>query len=113
MSAHVDRVERRVDERERGALDSVWIAGEREHRPVVVWIARPIQQSHTGSRGDHLCEPVDDVRPATLADVGNAFDDASHTGLSLLGADQSDFAAPASRRRRVRAFMTLWAMSTF
>src|SRR5206468_4966266 len=78
VPAHVDGLVRRVDERERRALDRVGLAGEREDRAVVIGIARPIEQSYAGRCGDDPREAVDDVEPTAFTDVRNALDDARH-----------------------------------
>jgi len=76
VATHVHDLVGRVDERQGSALDRVSFAGEREHRSVVVRIARPVQETHPGGVSDDPREPVDDVESASLADVRYALDDA-------------------------------------
>jgi len=72
VRAQVDVGDRALEERHDGALDSGGIADQSEDGPVVRWVRRMIEQTHTrhppdgaGHRGDH-------VRAASLADVGDA-----------------------------------------
>jgi ABC-type glutathione transport system ATPase component len=114
---------RGVSRRERNAradelLDRVGLAGECEHGAVVVRIARAVEKPDAGGRRDDVRKGLDDVEAAALADVGDAFDDAWHerepsARPRRTAQDQSAFAAPASRTRAVRAFITLCAMSAF
>ena len=63
-----------------GVGHGVRLAGEREDAPVVARVARPVEEVHARPGLDGVGQSLDDVEPATLAHVGDGFDEAGHRG---------------------------------
>jgi hypothetical protein len=80
---------------EHGRLDGGRVAGEREDGSVVGRVRRIVKQAGAADAANRLRDGLDDVRPAPLAHVGNAFDDLRH------GARVSRFGVRQLTRRLV------------
>ncbi len=78
VRAHVDLAIRRGDEGMRGGRDRFGVAGEREHRAVVIAVARLVEKPNAGDLADGLRQPVDHIAAPALADIRHAFDQPRH-----------------------------------
>ena len=74
VAVHIDLVDGRGDQPLQRLGHRAILAGEREHRPVVAGIARPVEQVGLRHGPDGIGEPVDDIESTALRDVGDGFD---------------------------------------
>ena len=74
VRAQVDVGRRALEERQDGVLEASRVADHGEHRAVVRRVRGMIEQPYAGNATDRLGHRRDDIRPPSLADVGNALD---------------------------------------
>ena len=74
VAVHVDLVDRDLDQPLERVGDRIVLAGDREHRPVVAGVARPVEQEDALAGLDRARHPVDDIEAAALRDVRDGFD---------------------------------------
>ncbi len=93
---HVDPGDGDLDRRLHRHRDGLGLTGEGQHAPVMVDIRRPVEEVDVRRGGHGGGQRVDDLGPASLAEVGDALDQLCH-GRSVRAAPLSR-AAPVRRR---------------
>ncbi len=74
MRAQIDVGDGALEQRQHGALDAGCVADQREHGSVVRRVRGMVEQADAVDRADRGGHRRDDLGPAALAHVRNAFD---------------------------------------
>ena len=83
MGVHVDLVDRARHEPLERLAHSLMLTGHREHRAVVTRVAGPVEEEDLRDGRDRVREPVDDIEPPALRDIGHRFDEHRQSASSI------------------------------